>query len=112
MKASKILVTGSSGQLGSELKDIWPSNESAEMIFLDRQGLDLSQPELVQSTLETYQPDVIIHSAAFTAVDLAETEVDLANKVNHLSTLEIAKYAESNGCKLIYISTDYVFREM
>lgn len=110
MKARKILVTGSSGQLGSELRDIWPSNESVEMIFLDREGLDLAQPELVQSTLEGYQPDIIIHSAAFTAVDLAETEVDLANKVNHLSTLEIAKYAESNGCQLIYISTDYVFQ--
>lgn len=110
MKGSKILVTGSSGQLGSELKDIWHSNESVEMIFLDRHGLDLAQPELVQSILEGYQPDIIIHSAAFTAVDLAETEVVLANKVNHLSTLEIAKYAESNGCKLIYISTDYVFQ--
>ncbi len=110
MKASKILVTGSSGQLGSELKDIWHSSESVEMIFLDRQGLDLSHPELVRSTLEGYQPDMIVHSAAFTAVDLSETEVDLANRVNNLSTLEIAKYAGSNGCKLIYISTDYVFQ--
>lgn len=110
MKAKKILVTGSSGQLGSELKDIWHSDDKFELVFLDRQDLDLSQPELVQSVLEVHQPVCIVHSAAFTAVDLAETEVDLADKVNHLSTLEIARYASALGCKLIYISTDYVFQ--
>lgn len=110
MKAKKILVTGSSGQLGSELKDIWHSDDKFELVFLDRQDLDLSQPELVKSVLEVHQPVCIVHSAAFTAVDLAETEVDLADKVNHLSTLEIAKYAKAHGCKLIYISTDYVFQ--
>ncbi|WP_313189731.1 dTDP-4-dehydrorhamnose reductase [Sphingobacterium sp.] len=109
MKALKILVTGGSGQLGSELRDIWQSGDIADLVFLDRQDLDLSHPELVQSVLGVYHPDYIVHSAAFTAVDLAETEVDLANRVNHLSTLEISKYAKSRGCRLIYISTDYVF---
>lgn len=110
MKAKKILVTGSSGQLGSEFKYIWHSDDKFELVFLDRQDLDLSQPELVQSVLEVHQPVCIVHSAAFTAVDLAETEVDLADKVNHLSTLEIARYASAHDCKLIYISTDYVFQ--
>lgn len=109
MKKQKVLVTGSSGQLGSELKDIWCSDEHFELYFLERKDLDLTNPDLIQGILNHYQPNYIIHSAAYTAVDLAEQEPDIANVVNHLATAEIAKYAGENSVKLIYISTDYVF---
>ena len=110
MKATRILITGSSGQLGSELKSIWKSDSEFELFFLDRQNLDLSEITLIQSKLESLKPDIIVHSGAYTAVDLAETEIELADKVNHLATLEIAKYSKANAVKLIYISTDYVFQ--
>lgn len=110
MKATRILITGSSGQLGSELKALWKSDSRFELFFLDRQDLDLSKTTLIRGTLESLHPDIIIHSGAYTAVDLAETEIELADKVNHLATLEIAKYSRSNSVKLIYISTDYVFQ--
>jgi len=109
LKKQKVLVTGSSGQLGSELKDIWCSDEHFELYFLERKDLDLTNPDLIQGILNHYQPNYIIHSAAYTAVDLAEQEPDIANVVNHLATAEIAKYAGENSVKLIYISTDYVF---
>ena len=105
----KVIITGSSGQLGSELKDLWMSNKEYDLVFLDRAELDLSKPEDIEQILSQQKPDYIIHSGAYTAVDLAETELELANTVNHLATLEIAKYAEKNAVKLIYISTDYVF---
>ncbi|WP_392470353.1 dTDP-4-dehydrorhamnose reductase [Sphingobacterium cellulitidis] len=110
MKTTRILITGSSGQLGSELKAIWKSDSRFELLFLDRQDLDLSMTTLIQRKLENVHPDIIIHSGAYTSVDLAETEIELADKVNHLATLEIAKYSRSNSVKLIYISTDYVFQ--
>ena len=109
MKKQKVLVTGSSGQLGSELKDIWCSDYRFELYFLERKDLDLTNPDLIQGILNHYQPDYIIHSAAYTAVDLAEQEPDIANVVNHLATSEIAKYAGKNSVRLLYISTDYVF---
>lgn len=109
MAAKNIVVTGSSGQVGSELRGIWHPDSALGTVFLDRKELDLSMPESVRPVMDAIRPDLIIHCGAFTAVDLAETETDLANRVNHLSTLEIAKYAGENGCKLLYISTDYVF---
>jgi len=105
----KIIITGSNGQLGSELKDILLKDSSKECFFLDRKQLPLDQPILIQDILDIYQPDVIIHAGAYTAVDLAESESDLADIVNHQSTEEIAQYCKINDVKLIAISTDYVF---
>ena len=104
----KIVVTGASGQLGSELKDIL--TESAhDVFFLDRKQLPLDQTLIIQDILGMYQPDLIIHGAAYTAVDKAESEAELADKVNHLASEEIAQYCRLNGVRLIAISTDYVF---
>ena len=105
----KIIITGANGQLGSELKDILLKDSSKECFFLDRKQLPLDQPILIQDILDIYQPDVIIHAGAYTAVDLAESESDLADIVNHQSTEEIAQYCKNNDVKLIAISTDYVF---
>lgn len=105
----KILVTGSNGQLGSELRDILESDSRYETYFLDRKQLPLDQTLIIQDILGMYQPDLIIHAAAYTAVDKAESEPAIADAVNHLASEEIAQYCRLHGAKLIAISTDYVF---
>ncbi len=105
----KIIITGSNGQLGSELKEILKNHSDKECYFLDRDSLPLDQPERIADILSSYEADYFIHGAAYTAVDKAESEQDLADKINHQSTAEIAKYCAANGIKLIAISTDYVF---
>lgn len=105
----KIVVTGANGQLGSELKDLLGNYSEKECFFLDRIQLPLDQTGAIQDMLAIYQPDLIIHAGAYTAVDKAESEQELADQVNHLATAEIAQYCQKYGAKLIAISTDYVF---
>ncbi|WP_369014283.1 dTDP-4-dehydrorhamnose reductase [Flavobacterium anhuiense] len=105
----KILVTGATGQLGSELSVLAPSYCQYEWIFADRTKASLDNLEMLQSQLEEICPDIIFNCGAYTAVDKAESERDLAFKVNHLAVELIAKYARENNAKLIHVSTDYVF---
>ncbi|WP_099370295.1 dTDP-4-dehydrorhamnose reductase [Sphingobacterium sp. 1.A.5] len=105
----RILVTGVNGQLGSELKDLLANEETFDVNYLSRAELALEKTEEIKSILSKFKPGLIIHSAAYTAVDKAESETELADKVNHLASREIANYCKSNDCRLISISTDYVF---
>ena len=105
----KILITGANGQLGSELREIYNERQDVETFFLDRKQLPLEQTILIQDILAMYEPDLIIHTAAYTAVDLAESEPELADAINHLASEQIAEYCAIRGTKLIAISTDYVF---
>ncbi len=105
----KILITGANGQLGSELKDLLGQHPLKDCYFLDRKQLPLDQPILIQDILGMYEPDIIVHAAAYTAVDKAESEPELADVVNHLASEEIAQYCRLNDTRLIAISTDYVF---
>ena len=105
----KVLVTGANGQLGSELRALLESNERFHAFFLDRKQLPLDHTLLIHDILDMYEPDIIIHAAAYTAVDKAESEPALADAVNHLATEEIAQYCRLQKVKLIAISTDYVF---
>lgn len=105
----KIIVTGINGQLGSELRDLFNFDNSYEVIYLSRNELPLDKLSVIQSTLSKFSPEIIIHAAAYTAVDKAESEHELANTINHLASAEIASYCKNNNCKLIAISTDYVF---
>lgn len=105
----KILVTGSNGQLGSELRDVLESKTRYETYFLDRKQLPLDHTVIIHDILAMYQPDIIIHAAAYTAVDRAESEPQLADAINHLASEEIAQYCRLHGTRLIAISTDYVF---
>lgn len=105
----RILVTGSTGQLGSELSVLAPSYPQYEWIFADRTQATLDNLELLQSQLKEINPDIIFNCGAYTAVDKAESEKDLAFRVNHLAVELIAKYSAENNIKLIHISTDYVF---
>lgn len=108
-QVKKILVTGANGQLGSELKELLGKNEKFHTFFLDRKQLPLDHTLLIHDILAMYEPDIIIHAAAYTAVDKAESEPALADTVNHLASEEIAQYCRLHDVKLIAISTDYVF---
>ncbi len=105
----RIVITGASGQLGSELKDLLLDNTEKECYFLDRKQLPLDQIQIIQDILGMYQPDLIIHAGAYTAVDKAEEDQVNADLVNHLACEEIAQYCHLYGTRLIAISTDYVF---
>ncbi|WP_343563123.1 dTDP-4-dehydrorhamnose reductase [Sphingobacterium sp.] len=105
----KIVITGATGQLGSELHELLINDTEKECYFLDRKQLPLDQMLLIQDILAMYQPDLIIHAGAYTAVDKAEEDCETANLVNHLACEEIAQYCRLHGAKLIAISTDYVF---
>jgi dTDP-4-dehydrorhamnose reductase len=76
---------------------------------LGRSQLPLDQLMIIQDILAMYEPDLIVHAAAYTAVDKAETESEQADIVNHLASEEIAQYCRLNNCRLLAISTDYVF---
>ncbi|WP_313154560.1 dTDP-4-dehydrorhamnose reductase [Sphingobacterium multivorum] len=105
----RIVITGASGQLGSELKDLLLDNTQKECYFLDRKQLPLNQIPIIQQILAMYEPDLIIHAGAYTAVDKAEEDQVTADLVNHLACEEIAQYCHLHGTRLIAISTDYVF---
>ncbi len=102
-----ILVTGAGGQLGQELVRVQKPN--LKIIGLDRRGIDITKAEECQSVVGEIKPDAIIHSAAYTAVDQAESEPDQAHLINVIGTRNVAEAAEAVGSKFCYISTDYVF---
>ncbi|MDD9266603.1 dTDP-4-dehydrorhamnose reductase [Paenibacillus sp. GCM10023248] len=103
----KITVTGANGQLGQDVVKILGQHHVVH--GLGREQLDITNELQCLEAVESLQPDVIIHSAAYTAVDLAETEEDMAYKINAMGTRNLAVAAERVGAKLCYISTDYVF---
>lgn len=105
----RILVTGATGQLGSELSILAPLHTDYEWIFADRTKITLDDLDILASQLNDIRPDIIFNCGAYTAVDKAESEKELAFKVNYLAVELIAKYVEENDAKLIHISTDYVF---
>ncbi|TDP00892.1 dTDP-4-dehydrorhamnose reductase [Flavobacterium sp. 245] len=105
----KILVTGANGQLGSELKVLSQNNENYEWFFADRTKITLDNLELLKTQLKDIEPDIILNCGAYTAVDKAESEKELAFRINHLAVGVIAKYASENKAKLLHVSTDYVF---
>ncbi|MCD1259512.1 dTDP-4-dehydrorhamnose reductase [Paenibacillus athensensis] len=104
----RIAVTGASGQLG---RDVLESLQRAqhEVIGLSRTELDITDLQACRTCLQAIRPEAIIHCAAHTAVDLAESETDLAYSVNAWGTRNIAVAAEAISAKVVYISTDYVF---
>ena len=104
----KILVTGANGQLGSELKELSSRYSQFEWVFADRSVLDLSDLSSISNTLDVIQPQIIINCAAYTAVDQAETETELADVLNHQAVAVLAQWTHSHGSQLVHVSTDYV----
>jgi dTDP-4-dehydrorhamnose reductase len=105
----KILVTGANGQLGSELRELSLFQDQYEWIFTDWQELDLSDLQNLADNITTISPDILINCAAYTAVDNAESEIELADVLNHQAVVIMAKWTFANNCKFIHVSTDYVF---
>ncbi len=105
----KILVTGANGQLGSELRVLSKTYTQFDWIFTDYQELDLCDLVHLSTELSRIQPHYIINCAAHTAVDRAESEFELADVLNHQAVAVLAKWSAENDCKLLHISTDYVF---
>ena len=105
----KILVTGANGQLGSEFKTLTAKDSHHTMYFLTRAELDLSAPESIVEVLSKYDFDILINCAAYTAVDKAESEIDLANTINVESVGAMAQYCNQHNKILIQISTDFIF---
>jgi len=106
----KILVTGKNGQLGQSINKIVNSTQQEhEFILVGREELDLSSISNIVNYFDNNSFDIIINCAAYTAVDKAEKEVELANKINHLAVAQLAQISHKQQAKLIHISTDYVF---
>jgi len=109
MNRPAILVSGSNGQLGKELKKRSASFPGFAFIFLSREDMPIHHFELVRNTFEIYHPKYFINCAAYTAVDRAEQEKDLAMQVNGEAPGVLAAICLQNNCHFLHISTDYVF---
>jgi dTDP-4-dehydrorhamnose reductase len=103
----RILVTGVSGQVGSALAARLPA--SAIVLAADRSALDLAAPQTIAATLDRLAPDLIVNPAAYTAVDKAEDEPELAMRINADAPGALARWAATRDVPLIHFSTDYVF---
>ena len=105
----KILVTGKQGQLGYALQELSKNQFEFSWKFTDRSELDITDSMKIQSVLKQFEPDWIINAAAYTDVDGAESNEEIAYKVNADGPYILAKSAKEIGAKLVHISTDYVF---
>jgi len=105
----KILITGSKGQLGSEFRKISIDYKQFNWVFVDVEELDFCNLHELESSLSELGADIIVNCAAYTNVEKAEIEKDLAMKVNCLAVEILSNWSFRNGSKIIHISTDYVF---
>jgi dTDP-4-dehydrorhamnose reductase len=103
----RILLTGASGQVGGAL--LPRLRGCHEVLAPSRAELDLSQPDTIACALDRFRPDLIINPAAYTAVDRAEDEPELALRINADAPAELARWAARHDVALVHFSTDYVF---
>ncbi len=107
-KNYNILITGSNGQLGSEIREL-SSNYSYNFFFTDRNNIDITSKDSIRSFCQTNNINVIINCAAYTAVDRAESDEINADLINRKAVKKLALVSSELNIKLIHISTDYVF---
>lgn len=105
----KVLVTGAGGQLGCEISRLASTQPDLEVIAASSGELDVGDREAVLSAVGGHRPDLIVHAAAWTAVDACETDPGRAFRVNALGTRNVAEAAERHSAHLVSLSTDYVF---
>lgn len=107
----KILISGATGQLGHYLQELAPEKLGAgsELVACDRSQLDLAKAESIHHAIKTHRPQVVINAAAYTAVDKAESEPELAQRINGEAVADLVAACNHVDAKLIQISTDYVF---
>ncbi len=103
----KILITGGDGQLAFDCNEILKKKH--EVLSHSHKEMDISDFEQTESIINVFNPDIILNCAAYTKVDACETEKDLAWEVNVIGPKNLAEISEKLGCKIIHISTDYVF---
>lgn len=104
----KVLVTGVNGQLGYDVV-LELAKRGHQAVGVDAAEMDITDAALVSKIIGELEPDAVIHCAAYTAVDKAEDNIEICRKVNAEGTENIAKACKDIGCKMMYISTDYVF---
>jgi len=110
MQKPLIIITGKDGQLGFELSQIQNHySNQFDFLFTNRSELDLMNEASIEAFINKHQPKYFINCAAYTAVDKAETEKEIAYAINATATAIIAKTCATINCQLIHISTDYVF---
>lgn len=107
MKPLKILLTGAGGQVGWELRRTLAA--LGEVVAIDHQRLDLANPEQIREFVRATRPSLIVNPAAYTAVDKAEQEPQLAHAINAIAPQVLAEEAQQIGCGIIHYSTDYVY---
>tara|TARA_B110000003_G_scaffold174133_1_gene173741 strand:+ start:924 stop:1787 length:864 start_codon:yes stop_codon:yes gene_type:complete len=105
----KLLVTGSNGQLGSEIEELSSKYEKIEFIFKDLPELDICDFESLNSLIKDQKINAVINCAAYTAVDKAEENIEIANRVNSIGVSNLVEAIDRVNGKFVHISTDYVF---
>ena len=105
----RVLITGSNGQLGSEIRELAANYKKVDFVFKDIPGLDICNFNLLQLFIVENNINAVINCAAYTAVDKAEEETIIAKKVNYEGVLNIVNALQAVNGKLIHVSTDYVF---
>ena len=105
----KVLITGSNGQLGSEIKELASNYENLECVFKDLPEMDICDTEVLNTFIIDQHINAVINCAAYTAVDKAEEDLETASKVNVKGVLNLVNALKKVDGKLIHISTDYVF---
>lgn len=105
----KFLVTGVNGQLGYDIVKELKRREYDDIVAPDRETMDITNKEQVEKIILKEQPNVIFHCAAYTAVDKAEDESEIAERINREGTKNLVEAASKVHAKFVYISTDYVF---
>ena len=105
----KIIVTGSKGQLGRSIQELSSGYPALSFVFTDVEELDICDNVQVESFFASENPSVVVNCAAYTAVDKAEKEELLAEKINHKAVANLAHACKKSGARLIHISTDYLF---
>jgi len=103
----KILIIGKSGQLANELLVEQP--QGFEVLALGRNDIDITDLVALDKLINDHQPSVIINSAAYTAVDRAETDIEAAYAINHVAVENLANIAKKYSARLVHVSTDFVF---
>ncbi|KQU19317.1 NAD(P)-dependent oxidoreductase [Bacillus sp. Leaf75] len=104
----KIVITGAGGQLGKELNQIF-KDKGYEVVPLEKKQLDITNQTKIKQMILDIQPDLLINTAAFTNVDLCETEIEKAYLINGIGPYYLACEAKEKKIKFFHISTDYVF---